>query len=231
MTSQALHDSPGSLWWGASGGDTLSRRPQPSAQTPGSKPLPLDRTLNSFWKRLVDIAGAAIGLVISFPLLCVFACLVYRESPGPVFFSQYRVGWRGRLFKMFKVRTMKLGAEREDDLHHSTTRHDPRLLQIGKLMRRLNVDKVPQFWNVLRGEMSLVGPRPERPSHSAILQDQIPQYHGTLRFEAGHDGVGADQRVSRRHQPYGTGPLRSILPRALEPVAGLQDHDQDAVPA
>jgi len=77
---------------------------------------------------------------------------------------------------MFKLRTMKLGAEREDHRYPSTTRDDPRLLRVGKLMRRFNVDEVPQFWNVLRDEMSLVGPRPERPSHSAMLQGQIPQY-------------------------------------------------------
>jgi lipopolysaccharide/colanic/teichoic acid biosynthesis glycosyltransferase len=188
MISQVLHEPRNSLWSGLSGRDTRSWRPQPSAQTLGRKPMPLDRTWNSFWKRLVDIAGAAVGLVLSFPLLCVFACLVYRESPGPVFFSQCRVGRRGRVFKMFKLRTMKLGAERDDHRYPSTTPDDPRLLRIGRLMRRLNVDEVPQFWNVLRGDMSLVGPRPERPTHSAILQDQIPNYTQRCASKPGMTG-------------------------------------------
>ena len=144
--------------------------------------------MNSLLKRLVDIAGAAIGLVLSFPMLWVFAWRVYRESTGPVFFSQWRVGRCGRVFKMFKLRTMKSGAEREDHLYPSTTRDDPRLLRIGKLMRRLNVDEVPQFWNMLRGEVSLVGPWPERPGHSAILQGQIPQYTERCASKPGMTG-------------------------------------------
>jgi lipopolysaccharide/colanic/teichoic acid biosynthesis glycosyltransferase len=89
---------------------------------------------------------------------------------------------------MCKLRTMKNGAEREDHLHQSTTGDDPRLLQIGKLMRRFNVDEVPQFWNVLRGEMSLVGPRPERPIHAANLQQQIPEYTKRCAVKPGMTG-------------------------------------------
>jgi lipopolysaccharide/colanic/teichoic acid biosynthesis glycosyltransferase len=188
MISQVLHEPRNSLWSGLSGRDTLAWRPAPGAHTLGGKPLPLNRTWNSFFKRLVDIAGAAIGLVLSFPLLCFFACLVYRESPGPVFFAQYRVGRGGRAFKMFKLRTMKLGAEQEDHRYPSTTRDDPRLLRVGKLMRRFSVDEVPQFWNVLRGEMSLVGPRPERPIHLANLQQQIPQYSERCAAKPGMTG-------------------------------------------
>jgi lipopolysaccharide/colanic/teichoic acid biosynthesis glycosyltransferase len=188
MISLPLYGSRDSLRWDLSGRATLSWPPPPGASTPGSTPLPLNRAWNCLLKRLVDIAGATIGLVFSFPVLCIFACLVYCESPGPVLFSQWRVGRRGRVFKMFKLRTMKLGAEREDDLHQSTTLDDPRLLRIGKLMRRLNVDEVPQFWNVLRGEMSLVGPRPERPFHMASLQERIPQYRERCAAKPGMTG-------------------------------------------
>src|ERR1035437_6511690 len=125
--------------------------------------------LNGLPKRAVDIVGAVIGLVLACPLICIFAFLVRRESRGPVFFTQTRVGRGGRPFRMWKLPTMKTGAELEDHLHQSTASDDPRLLRIGRLMRRLNVDEVPQFWNVLRGDVSLVGPWPERPGHSAIL--------------------------------------------------------------
>jgi lipopolysaccharide/colanic/teichoic acid biosynthesis glycosyltransferase len=144
--------------------------------------------LNGLLKRAVDIVGAVIGLVFAFPLICIFGWLVRRESPGPIFFRQTRVGQGGRPFRMYKLRTMKNGAEREDHLHPSTTPDDSRLLRIGRLMRRLNVDEVPQFWNVLRGEMSLVGPRPERPIHLAILQQQIPQYTERCAAKPGMTG-------------------------------------------
>jgi lipopolysaccharide/colanic/teichoic acid biosynthesis glycosyltransferase len=170
------------------GPEPLKERLSPAPYAAHSDSLPLNRTSNSVLKRLVDMAGAIIGLILSVPLVCIFACLIYRESPGPVFFSQCRVGRRGRVFKMFKLRTMKLGAEREDHLYSSTTPADPRLLRIGKLMRRLNVDEVPQLWNVLRGEMSLVGPRPERPSHSEILQNQIPHYAERCASKPGMTG-------------------------------------------
>lgn len=142
--------------------------------------LPLDRMRNRALKRLVDIVGALVGLFLSLPLIAVFGSRVKRESPGPVFFSQVRVGRRGEPFRMLKIRTMKVGAEAEDDLHQSTAGDDSRLLTIGKFMRQWNIDEVPQFWNVLKGEMSLVGPRPERPMHSDALGNSIPHY--TARY-------------------------------------------------
>ena len=153
-----------------------------------TSPIARQIHLSGLLKRAVDIVGAAIGLVLGFPLICVFGWLVRRESPGPVFFCQTRVGRGGRPFRMCKLRTMKNGAEREDHLHQSTTGDDPRLLQIGKLMRRFNVDEIPQFWNVLRGEMSLVGPRPERPIHAANLQQQIPEYSKRCAVKPGMTG-------------------------------------------
>jgi len=151
-------------------------------------PIARQSQLNGLLKRAMDITGAVIGLVFAFPLICIFGWLVRRESPGPIFFRQTRIGQGGRPFRMHKLRTMKNGAERDDHLHQSTTRNDPRLLRIGRLMRHLNVDEVPQFWNVLRGNMSLVGPRPERPIHMAILQQQIPQYNERCAAKPGMTG-------------------------------------------
>ena len=153
-------------------------------------PSPIVRQshLNGLLKRTVDIVGSVIGLVFASPLICIFGWLVRRESPGPIFFRQTRVGQGGLPFRMYKLRTMKNGAERDDHLHPSTTPDDSRLLRIGRLMRRLNVDEVPQFWNVLRGEMSLVGPRPERPIYLAILQQQIPQYSERCAAKPGMTG-------------------------------------------
>jgi lipopolysaccharide/colanic/teichoic acid biosynthesis glycosyltransferase len=107
----------------------------------------------------------------------LLALLIKRESPnGPVFFRQTRVGSNHRPFTLYKLRSMKPDAATTDDAAQSTGRADPRLLRIGAFLRRWNLDELPQFWNVLRGEMSLVGPRPERPYHVEQLASAIPHY-------------------------------------------------------
>jgi lipopolysaccharide/colanic/teichoic acid biosynthesis glycosyltransferase len=143
---------------------------------------------SSVIKRAVDILGALLGLLLTAPLVCIFGWLVRRESPGPILFKQQRLGLDGSIFTMLKLRTMVAGAEVDDHKHPSTTGSDRRLLRIGKLMRRWNIDEVPQFWNVLRGEMSLVGPRPERPFHAAELAKQIPDFERRLTVKPGMTG-------------------------------------------
>ncbi len=142
----------------------------------GIEELPINRFINRILKRWVDIMGALIGLVASTPIMLVLGLLTKRENSGPVFFHQERVGERGRTFKMIKLRSMKAGAESEDHLNQSTLREDPRVLRIGRTMRQWNLDELPQFWNVLKGDMSLVGPRPERLFHVEKLVDEIPHY-------------------------------------------------------
>jgi exopolysaccharide biosynthesis polyprenyl glycosylphosphotransferase len=143
----------------------------------GVSELPLDRFSNRLIKRVIDIVGAIVGLVLSFPLIAIFGVLISRESSGPIFFSQERIGRNGRKFKMHKLRSMRLDADKTDHLNQSTLRDDPRLLRCGRFIRKWNLDEVPQFWNVLKGDMSLVGPRPERPFHSEMLSSQIPHYN------------------------------------------------------
>ena len=110
-------------------------------------------------------------------MLLVLAALIKRESPaGPVFFRQERVGAGHRTFTLYKLRSMHPDAAASDSASVSTARGDARLLGIGAWMRRWNLDELPQFWNVLRGDMSLVGPRPERPYHVDRLAETIPHY-------------------------------------------------------
>jgi exopolysaccharide biosynthesis polyprenyl glycosylphosphotransferase len=137
--------------------------------------LPLERFSNRLLKRLIDIAGALVGLLISTPLMAIFGFLVYRESPGPILYPQERMGRNGRTFRMFKIRSMKVNAE--EDGPQWARENDPRRLRIGAFMRRWNIDEVPQFWNVFKGEMSLVGPRPERPELIRGFESVIPHYH------------------------------------------------------
>ncbi len=154
----------------------------------GISELPLDRPLNRFVKRLVDIAGSVSGLIISTPLMIVFAVLSFLESPGPVVFAQERIGRNGRRFNMYKLRSMRAGSEAEDDANQSTLRDDPRITRVGKIMRKWNIDEIPQFWNVLRGDMCLVGPRPERTYHSTKLSTEIPHYNARYASKPGMTG-------------------------------------------
>lgn len=135
------------------------------------------RTLfNRAVKRAIDIAGALVGLAAGAPFMLAGALLVRRESPGPALFRQTRIGADHRPFTMYKLRTMRVGAEHEDNARQSTTADDPRVLRVGRVLRRWNIDEMPQFWNVLRGDMSLIGPRPERPYHVDTLSRRIAHY-------------------------------------------------------
>ena len=126
--------------------------------------------LNRAIKRAMDIAGSLVGLILTAPLLALLAVAIKLDSPGPVFFFQERVGENGRPFRMIKLRTMVEGAEEmlptPVDLRSLPSpafklRHDPRVTRVGRFLRRTSLDELPQLWNVLKGEMSLVGPRPE----------------------------------------------------------------------
>lgn len=143
----------------------------------GVEELAINRLFNRALKRTLDLAGALVGLLASAPFVLVLAALIKRESPrGPVFFRQTRIGADHRPFTLYKLRSMAPDAAATDAARQSTARDDPRLLRIGAFMRRWNLDELPQYWNVLRGDMSLVGPRPERPHHVDHLAHAIPHY-------------------------------------------------------
>ncbi len=127
-------------------------------------------------KRSVDIAGSLVGMLISAPIIAGLAWMIRRESAGPVFFRQERIGAHHERFRICKLRSMRIDAAATDHLEQSTRGSDQRLLTIGRFMRRWNLDELPQFWNVFKGEMSLVGPRPERPFHVDRLVQEIPHY-------------------------------------------------------
>jgi exopolysaccharide biosynthesis polyprenyl glycosylphosphotransferase len=153
----------------------------------GVSRLPLDRMFNKLLKRLIDIVGATVGLLLSAPLVAIFGALVYLESPGPILYRQRRLGRNGKTFHMLKIRSMRLDAEHGGRVGWST-KNDPRRLRIGGLMRRWNIDEVPQFWNVLKGEMSLVGPRPERPELIHNFKYEIPHYNARHTVKPGITG-------------------------------------------
>jgi exopolysaccharide biosynthesis polyprenyl glycosylphosphotransferase len=126
-------------------------------------------------KRFMDITLALLGLIAASPLLLVAAVLIKLQDGGTVIYSQERVGHRGKLFRVHKLRTMVGDAEGGTGLVWARSR-DPWVTRVGRWLRRLRIDEIPQMWNVLKGEMSFVGPRPERPVFVEALQSQYPVY-------------------------------------------------------
>lgn len=136
-------------------------------------------------KRGVDIFGASVGLVLLSPLMILTAILIKLESKGPVFFLQERAGLDGRQFPMIKFRSMRTDAEK---LGTWTVKDDPRVTQLGRWMRKTNWDEIPQLINVLLGQMSLVGPRPEQPRYVEQFRTSIPRYMERHREKSGMTG-------------------------------------------
>jgi exopolysaccharide biosynthesis polyprenyl glycosylphosphotransferase len=142
----------------------------------GTDRLRINRLHVRIEKRMLDIIGAIVGLLLLGPIIGLFALLVHLESPGQVFYRQRRLGRKGQPFEMIKIRSMRLDAEKNGQAGW-TVSDDPRRLKVGAFMRRWNIDELPQFWNVLKGEMSLVGPRPERPEFISNLKHEIMHYN------------------------------------------------------
>jgi Undecaprenyl-phosphate glucose phosphotransferase len=141
-------------------------------------------TLDLAIKRSVDILGSALGLLILSPFLMAIALAVKLTSSGPIFFGQLRMGLDGQQFKMWKFRTM-----RDGPAHAGwTIQNDPRRTKIGSFLRVTSIDELPQLWNILVGEMSLVGPRPEQPYFVENFKNDIPAYMLRHRMKAGLTG-------------------------------------------
>lgn len=131
--------------------------------------------LRSIVKRCLDLIVSAALIVVATPLVLLAALLIFIEGGGPVFYLQERVGYRGRTFTVFKLRSMSKDAEKDGKAAWATV-NDARVTRVGRLIRRSRIDELPQLLNVLKGEMSFVGPRPERPEFVAMLTEQIPFY-------------------------------------------------------
>ncbi len=154
----------------------LSTRVVAGVPLMGIQGVPFDLFHNRLIKRCVDIVGSIVGLILSAPIILVCSILIKRESPGPVFYRQIRLGRGGKTFEIIKLRSMKLDAEKETGAKWAV-QDDPRRLKIGAFLRKWNLDETPQFWNVLKGEMSLVGPRPERPHFVESFSQSVRHYN------------------------------------------------------
>jgi sugar transferase (PEP-CTERM system associated) len=137
-------------------------------------------------KRLLDLVFAVSGLVLAAPIMIVTAIAISLDSRGPILYRQLRAGERGRPFTLYKFRSMRSDAEALGA--RFTEENDPRVTRVGRLIRRTRVDELPQLWNVLRGEMSMVGPRPERPVFIEQLEQQVPYFKQRLYVKPGLTG-------------------------------------------
>lgn len=137
--------------------------------------VPLSNAFNSFIKRCVDIVGALFGIILFSPIMLVVAILIKATSPGPLIYRQDRVGLHNKPFQMYKFRSMVVQPESEEKKCW-TTKGDARVTGVGKFIRSTSIDELPQFFNILKGDMSLVGPRPERPFFVEKFKEEIPRY-------------------------------------------------------
>jgi exopolysaccharide biosynthesis polyprenyl glycosylphosphotransferase len=164
------------------------------------QPFPV---IQIFLKRVIDVVGATVALIVILPFVPILAIVIKLDSPGPVFFRQKRVCKEGKIFTLYKFRTMIDGAdnlleglccmnERTGLLFKMA--NDPRVTRVGKVLRRYSIDELPQFWNVLKGEMSLVGPRP-------ALTSEFERYEGNYlrRLKVTPGITGLWQVYARRH--------------------------------
>ena len=137
--------------------------------------VPLSNTLNMIVKRLMDILVSTIGILVASPILVLTVLAVKLSSKGPVIYKQERIGLHGKNFMMYKFRSMMVQTK-DEEKQGWTVKNDPRVTSVGKFIRKTSIDELPQLFNVLRGEMSMVGPRPERPQYVEKFREEIPRY-------------------------------------------------------
>ncbi|MEA4956789.1 UDP-glucose:undecaprenyl-phosphate glucose-1-phosphate transferase [bioreactor metagenome] len=150
--------------------------------------VPLDDALNRFMKKISDIIISVIAIIITSPIMILTAIAIKISSPGPIIFKQERIGYQRKPFMMYKFRSMKV-QDNNEEKSEWTTEDDPRKTKVGNFIRKTSIDELPQFFNVLKGEMSVVGPRPERPFFVEKFRDEIPKYMVKHQVRPGLTGL------------------------------------------
>lgn len=165
--------------------------------------VPLSNTFNMMVKRAMDIVGSLVCIVLFSPIMLFAILMMKLTMPGPLIFKQERVGLHNKPFKMYKFRSMEIQKE-ADEMKGWTVKNDPRVTGFGKFMRKTSIDELPQLFNVLKGEMSLIGPRPERPQYVEKFREEIPRYMVKHQVRPGMtgwaqvNGYRGDTSIKRR---------------------------------
>ncbi|MBD3107147.1 exopolysaccharide biosynthesis polyprenyl glycosylphosphotransferase [Bacillus sp. AGMB 02131] len=141
---------------------------------------------NYYVKRLMDIVLCCMGLFIVVPIILITALIIKLETKGPIFYVQERLGLGGRVFKLIKLRSMMVDAEKHG--MQWAQKNDPRVTKVGYFIRKTRIDELPQLFNVLKGDMTLIGPRPERPEFTALFEKEIPGFVERLSVLPGVTG-------------------------------------------
>jgi len=166
-----------------------------------------DKNLELVLKRIADITLSSILLIFMTPLLLIFSILIFIEDFGPILYSQLRTGQDLKIFRIYKLRSMKVNSEQ--GAAKWASKNDDRISKIGKFIRSTRIDELPQLWSVLKGEMSLIGPRPERPEFDDLLIKKIPNYLNRYKIKPGLSGwaqvnypYGASEEDARNKLSY-----------------------------
>ncbi|MEG0856248.1 MAG: sugar transferase [Terrisporobacter sp.] len=145
-----------------------------------------DSLLYRIYQRLLDIFVSLIGGIVSIPLIIVFGLIIKKEDKGPIFYKQDRLGKDGKIIYIYKLRSMRMNAETNGAVW--AKKNDPRITKVGKFIRKTRIDEIPQFYNILKGEMSIIGPRPERPALTMEFNEDIPGFVNRLVIKPGLTG-------------------------------------------
>jgi lipopolysaccharide/colanic/teichoic acid biosynthesis glycosyltransferase len=140
----------------------------------------------NIYSRILDICLSIIGLVIGIPLIIIFGILIKLEDKGPIIYKQERAGKHGKLFNVYKVRSMRVDAEKYGA--QWAQENDPRILKVGNFIRKTRIDEMPQLFNILKGDMSIIGPRPERPMFTTQFNEEIDGFINRLLVKPGLTG-------------------------------------------
>lgn len=177
-------------------GPRTRRDPAPTASPQVVQVVQVAPKERTAWYGIIKVSGdflcALVMLILAAPFILLAALAIKLTSRGPVFYSQTRLGRGGRPYRIYKLRTMYHNCERQSGAQWST-KGDQRVTLVGRFLRRTHIDELPQLWNILRGDMSLVGPRPERPEFVPQLEKAIPRYRERLRVRPGLTGLAQVQ--------------------------------------
>ena len=145
-----------------------------------------ESTMYNIYSRILDICLSIIGLIIGAPLVIIFGILIKLEDKGPIIYKQERVGKYGKLFNVYKIRSMRVDAEKYGA--QWAQHNDPRILRVGNFIRKTRIDEIPQLFNILKGDMSIIGPRPERPMFTMQFNEEVYGFINRLLVKPGLTG-------------------------------------------